>query len=134
MNRIALTTIALIASVCAASAAAADPAAASFTRMFEHQPHHGPTATTVLAERDPLAGAVASSMQRGTARESVRTAAADPVADSFARMLGHQPHYGATATAQQADRDPLITAVVLPLLRDQVVETRIAGAVRRGAN
>ena len=41
--------------------------------------------------------------------------AADGVAESFERMLAHQPGHGITATAADRDADPLVQAMVVPL-------------------
>ncbi len=54
---------------------------------------------------------------RMLSHEPVPLAAPDPVAASFARMLAHQPGPAASAVPADAGTDPLIAAVVLPLLR-----------------
>lgn len=124
MNRIASIAAAIVAAAAAVAspnAAAESQVADSFERMLAHQPHRGLTATTVQAERDPLVTAVALPLLRQTSvAPRLAAAAPDPIAASFERMLGHQPHQGLTATTVQAERDPLIAAIVLPLLREQV--------------
>lgn len=135
MNRTATITLVAVAAAFAMTPAHASEAVADgFTRLFDHQPHHGPTATTVRAERDVMAAAVASSLQRGSAKVSARTSSDDPVIASFERLFEHRPHHGPTATALQAESDPLVAAVVLPLLRDQAGEQRLAAVTRRRVN
>jgi hypothetical protein len=46
---------------------------------------------------------------------SVNALAADPVSESFDRMLGHEPGPAIPATATDRDADPLIHAMILPL-------------------
>lgn len=64
---IALMSIGLtVSTVAAAGTPAADDAvAASFMRMLNHEPHHGPTQTTVpTRQADPIAAIVRRSLLR----------------------------------------------------------------------
>ena len=101
-----------------------DPVAASFERMFSHEPSYATPAATVAQERDPLLHAVASALGAqwspypAPAARASAPARDDQALASFNRMLGHEPAIVAPAFPEGLGEDPLYAAVVMPL-RDQ---------------
>jgi hypothetical protein len=84
---------------------------------------------TVLALALPSLAAVAAPE---TPTLCERLACADPVVQSFERMLAHQPSMHTPALPAQAHADPLIDAVARPLLRStRVKSTRLECRERR---
>jgi hypothetical protein len=88
-----------------AGASRAEPVRDGFDRMLAHE-------------------AVRSAMRAGPVIEGQ-----DAVVQSFARMLGHTPAQFTPTRPDDADTDPLIAAVVLPLLRAERVAVAAAGRV-----
>lgn len=64
--------------------------------------------------------------QRDGATPARTSRPADPVLDSFARMLAHEPSWNTPSLPEGASTDPLIAAVVWPLLRSKLYT--LAGA------
>jgi hypothetical protein len=98
------------------SGLAADPVRASFDRMLAHEPMPagGPAATRGPA--DPLIAALVVPLRDGE-HPSPPAAPTDSVTESFARMFNHEPNRTPPAPPESAGADPLIAAVVWPLLR-----------------
>jgi hypothetical protein len=92
-----------------------DSLRASFERMLDHEPAAMSAAATPGAPADPLIAAMVLPLRDGV--WPVPAVASDPVAQSFARMLAHGPSRHSPARPAAEGADPLIAAVVLPLLR-----------------
>jgi hypothetical protein len=104
---------------------AADPVRAGFERMLAPQaaPHIGAPATP-REPADPLVEAIVAPVREGighpaAVRAAIAGESTDAVARSFARMLDHEPARFTPARPDSADADPLIAAIVWPLLRAQ---------------
>lgn len=115
---------------------AADPIRESFDRMLAHQATPTSLAAAPRADVDPLIAAVVVPLRDGAvAPNPVRVSLAgngkDPVVDAFVRMLSHEPGRFAPARPEVADADPLIAAVVLPLIRTRHVVIAANAAVVR---
>lgn len=95
---------------------AADPVRTSFDLMLAHPPVPAGAAPAVNGPADPLIAALVVPLRDGNRRASP-AAPADPVAESYARMLGHQPGRFNPALPEGTGVDPLVQAVVWPLLR-----------------
>jgi hypothetical protein len=87
----------------------------SFDRILADEPASVQAAATPAGPADPLLAAMVLPLRDGVRAE--QTLAGDPVAESFARMLRHEPSRHAPPLPGDAVADPLIAAVVLPLLR-----------------
>lgn len=126
--------VALAISGVAGASFAADPVRESFDRLFAHEAAPGSSAGAAREDADPLVATVVVPLRdgvaaRSAARVDVAGDAEDPVAQGFARMLKHEPARFTPARPDAADVDPLIAAVVLPLLRAQHVTVAGAGRV-----
>jgi hypothetical protein len=119
-----------IAGVAAALAAASspgmafDPLRASVERMLADGPVAARPVAVPAGPADPLLAAIVLPLRDGT--KPAGAEATDPVVESFARMLRHEPSRHLPPLPQGAGADPLIAAVVLPLLRAN--PTLVAGA------
>ena len=127
-------TVALALGGVAGASLAADPVRESFDRLLAHESTLGSSAGAPRTEADPLVALVVMPLRDGTAapvaaRAAIADDAKDPVTQSFARMLNHEPSRFMPARPDRADVDPLIAAVVLPLLRAQSVAVAGAGHV-----
>jgi hypothetical protein len=114
--------VALAVTGASSASFATEPVSASFDRMLAHQAAPTGRADPARTDVDPLVAAIVVPLRDGTAAPtSVRAAiagnATDPVAESFARMLSHEPGRFAPARPAGDEADPLIAAIVLPLLR-----------------
>lgn len=96
-----------------ANCLAADGVAESFDRMLAHEPGRVTTATAADGNVDPLMKAMVSPLREGV--QSAAAPMADPVAESFARMLAHAPSALASPASPNGGADPLISAMVEPL-------------------
>ena len=98
------------------SGLAADPVCASFDRMLAHEPMPagGPAATRGPA--DPLIAALVLPLRDG-AHPSRPVVPSDAVVESFTRMFNHEPNRTPPALPESAGADPLIAAIVRPLLQ-----------------
>lgn len=101
----------------------------SFDRMLARDAA-APATTAVNAEAppagpaDPLVAALVRPLRDGVwpeAQPAMPPRLADPVVAGFARMLGHEPSSHTPPLPTDAGTDPLIAAVVLPLLRERAV-------------
>jgi hypothetical protein len=125
----ALAVLALAAG--AASSAAGDAALNSFERMLAHQPSTHTPPTAAGAGADPLVEAMVVPLRGGVRQVPVRPA--DPVADSFARMLAHTPSTHVPPVPAGFGADPLVAAMVEPLRRPPTLGVAVAprpGAAR----
>jgi hypothetical protein len=119
-----------IAGLAAALAAAAspsmafDPLRASVERMLADEPVAARPAAVPAGQDDPLLAAIVLPLRDGA--KPAGGELANPVAASFPRMLRHEPSRHVPPLPQGAGADPLIAAVVLPLLRTN--PTLVAGA------
>lgn len=92
----------------------------SFDRMLAHEAAPATQAAPAAAPADPLVAALVVPLRDGVwPREPA--ADADPVVASFSRMLNHEPSSHVPALPADAGTDPLVAAVVLPLLRERAV-------------
>ncbi|MBK6866255.1 MAG: hypothetical protein IPG91_23450 [Ideonella sp.] len=125
-------SIALALAMAAGNCLAQDSAAASFERMFSHQPATHQPVTAAQRDADPLVAALVVPLRDGVQRAPA-FAAADPVAQSFARLFAHQPHATAPALPAGSATDPLVAALIEPL-RDghgsAAASLRLASATR----
>lgn len=134
MNRKAITipllacALAMNAAARAESAAATDPVRTSFERLLDSRPAPGTTTPLNVTRSDPLlqhleaalAGTVATPpapVASSTAERIVAAPPADPLADSFQRMLGHEPTTHSTQIAGAAVDDPLARKIAASLWR-----------------
>lgn len=103
----------------------------SFDRMLARDAAAAATTAVVSAEAppadpaDPLVAALVQPLRDGVwpeARPAMAAARlADPVVAGFARMLSHEPSTHTPPLPADVGTDPLIAAVVLPLLRERAV-------------
>lgn len=114
--------VALVLALTGLPALAADALGASFDRMLAHE--HGAVAAQLPsgAGPDPLLAAMVVPLRDGVRADFGRRASAagaeyDTLAASFARMLAHEPSWAPPALPAGAGVDPLVQAVVRPLLR-----------------
>ena len=108
--------VALALAFANSSGAAEDPVRVSFDRMLTHAPAPASAPAGASAAADPLVAALVVPVRDGT-RPAGPASATDPVAESFARMFAHEPSRHTPALPESASVDPLIAAVVWPLLR-----------------
>ncbi|MCG3188449.1 MAG: hypothetical protein LKCHEGNO_00439 [Burkholderiaceae bacterium] len=102
---------------CAASPGfAADPLRDSFDRMLAPRFAAAHAPAVPQGPADPLTAALVVPLRDGATRAAA-SHPSDPVAESFARMLSHEPHWAAPALPAGTGTDPLIAAVARPLLR-----------------
>jgi len=92
-----------------------DPLHASFERVLAAEPAAVQAIVLPGGPTDPLMAALVLPLRDGVWPAQAVTG--DPVADSFARMLQHQPSRHVPPLPGEEVADPLIAAVVLPLLR-----------------
>ncbi len=119
------TGCAAVALAFAASSVIADPLHAGFERMLAVEPASAGAPAVPIGPADPLIAALVVPVREGTT--SIRMSRpSDPVLESFARMLAHEPNWAPPALPQGAGADPLIAAVVWPLLRSK--HYTVAGA------
>jgi hypothetical protein len=86
--------------------------------MLAVEPASAGAPAVPIGPADPLIAALVVPVREGTT--SIRTnRPSDPVLESFARMLAHEPNWATPALPQGAGADPLIAAVVWPLLRSK---------------
>lgn len=104
-----------------------DPLRAGFDRLLAGEPVAARPAAIPAAPADPLVGAIVLPLRDGV--WPARAAAGDAVAESFARMLQHEPSRHLPLRPDAAAADPLIAAVVWPLLRSNACT--VAGATPR---
>jgi hypothetical protein len=117
--------IALALAFAAASGRAADPVRAGFDRMLTTERASAVAPAVPDGPADPLIAALVVPLRDGATVTSA-SRAADPVVESFARMLTHEPNRATPELPQGAWTDPLIAAVVWPLLRSK--HYTVAGA------
>ncbi len=99
-------------------ASAGDPATDSFHRMLSHRPDGAAPVSPGSPVADPLTLAIRAAIERdGGTLPAPRPLEADPVMAGFARMLAHAPNGATPPLPANAGTDPLVAAVVLPLLR-----------------
>lgn len=98
-----------------------DPVSASFQRMLTHEPNNIAPASPANFEHDPLIEAFAlPALRRHVANRTQDRLASlrqDQVTASFQHMLTHEPNNLAPASPVNFERDPLIEALALPVLR-----------------
>lgn len=98
-----------------------DQVTASFQRMLSHAPTPVVPAAPADFERDPLIDALALPLLRWYAETRTQDALAslrrDQVTASFQRILTDAPSNVAPAVPAGFERDPLIEALALPVLR-----------------
>lgn len=92
-----------------------DPLRAGFDRMLADEPVAAQPAAIAAAPADPLVAAIVLPLRDGVWPPHAVTG--DAVAESFARMLQHEPSRHVPPLPDAAAADPLIAAVVWPLLR-----------------
>jgi hypothetical protein len=92
-----------------------DSLRASFDLMLDHEPAAMPAAATHGGSADPLLAAMVLPLRDGL--PPTRALASDPVAESFARMMQHEPNRHVPPLPRGEGADPLIAAIVLPLVR-----------------
>jgi hypothetical protein len=92
-----------------------DSLRAGFDRLLADEPAAVSAAATPAGPADPLLAAMVLPLRDGVA--PAQAVAGDPVAESFARMLAHAPSRHSPPRPAGEVADPLIAAVVLPLLR-----------------
>lgn len=112
-----LLSCAALGLACAASPVRAEDAArASFDRMLAHQASsHVVTAPAQAA--DPLVALLVAPLRdRGQAAAIAQAVSGDPIVASFARMLAHEPARVTPPVPAGEGPDPLIAAMVRPLL------------------
>lgn len=95
---------------------AADPLRDGFDRMLAPRPAAAHAPAVPQGPADPLTAALVAPLRDGVTRAPAARPN-DPVAESFARMLSHEPHWAAPALPAGTGTDPLIAAVARPLLR-----------------
>lgn len=107
-----LSLIALVWGVGAAIGLAGGLAVAGVQRMrADPSSAHAPS-TTVQADAEPRVGAIVVPLRDGVRR---RARQPDAVADSFDRMLSHEPNRVAPPAPSGIGPDPLTAAMVEPL-------------------
>ncbi len=106
------------------SGIAADSVRAAFARMLAREPMEARAQAVEAHPADPLT-AVVVPLRDGfpPARPNDTT---NPAAESFTRMFNHQRTRAAPALLESAGSEPLIAAVVRPLLRTH--QHTVAGA------
>lgn len=102
----------------AASSVIADPLHASFERMLAVEPASARPPAVPIGPADPLIAALVVPLRDGASPVATNRPS-DPVLESFTRMLAHEPNWATPALPQAAGADPLIAAVVWPLLRSK---------------
>lgn len=132
LNPLSLAAITLALAAGAANSAASDAVLESFERMLAHEPGRGVPVSTMAAQADPLIEAMVVPLRDGIRRAP--SPPADPVAESFARMLSHTPSTHVPPVPDGLGADPLVAAMVEPLrqwLADSAAATRRATAANR---
>jgi hypothetical protein len=92
-----------------------DSLRAGFDRLLADEPAPVSAAATPAGPADPLLAAMVLPLRDGV--RPAQAVAGDPVTESFARMLRHEPSRHSPPLPGDDVADPLIAAVVLPLLR-----------------
>ena len=121
----ASASVTLMLALVAAPAFAGDPVQQSFVRMLAPREPIVVPAAAAPAPADPLIAALVVPLRDGV--WPVRRV--DPVAESFARLFNHESSW-ATPSAPAGDADPLIAAVVQPLLRSSQITVAARHAPR----
>lgn len=112
--------LALVIAGAGGASCAADPVRASFDRLLAHEATPTAPAPAAREEHDPLTAALVVPLRDGLqppARVTITANAADPVVQSFARLFDHEPSRFTPTRPEGADADPLIAAIVWPLMR-----------------
>ncbi len=105
----------------------------SFDRMLAHDATPATQAAPAAAfagPADPLVAALVVPLRDGV-WPAEPAADADPVVASFSRMLNHEPSRHVPMLPVDAGTDPLVAAVVLPLLREKAITVARAAPVSR---
>jgi hypothetical protein len=113
LNASSLAAVAFVLIAGAANCAASEGVLESFERMLTHEPGRGVPLASAQVTADPLVEAMVVPLRDGIRPAPPR--AADPVAESFARMLAHVPSTHVPPVPAGIGADPLIAAVVEPL-------------------
>ncbi len=122
--------VALALGLASTSGIAADLVRASFDRMLALAPMGDRTQAVAVHPADPPLAAEVVPLREGfpPARP---IDSPEPLAESFTRMFNHQPTWTDPALPESASSDPLIAAVVRPLLRTHQHPVASAAPVAR---
>jgi hypothetical protein len=105
------------------AAFAGDPVVESFDRMLAHAPSASASVSPDADRTDPVALAIRTAVGKQPAAPRVAWAATeDPALAAFQRMFEHTPTHVPAPIPAADGPDPLIAAVVLPLLRSGHVQ------------